>query len=65
MDRGNGAGAYKVVFKDSTDNGFVITFEGDEGETFQVELAAGTTVTRSLAAKWESAQSPTANSRRH
>ena len=62
VDRGSGEQPYKVVFKDSTDAGYVITFEGDDGETFQLDLAAGTTVTRSLESKWESAQSPTPNS---
>jgi hypothetical protein len=59
VDRGSGARPYKVVFKDSADTGHVVTFEGDDGETFQLELAAGTTVQRSLQSKWESLQSPT------
>jgi hypothetical protein len=50
-----------VVFKDSTDAGYLVTLEGD-GETFQLDLAAGTTVIRSLGSKWESAQSPPPNS---
>ena len=62
VDRGSGEQPYKVVFKDSTDAGYLITFEGDDGETFQLELTAGTRVTASLQAKWESAQSPTPNS---
>ena len=61
VDRGSGAKPYKVVFMDSTDTGYLVTFEDDDGETFQLELAAGTTVERSLEAKWESAQSPTPN----
>jgi hypothetical protein len=61
LDRGSGEGSYKVVFKDSSDAGYVVTLEGDGGETFQVDLAAGATVKRSLAAKWESAQSPTSH----
>ncbi len=61
VDRGSGEQPYKVVFKDSTDAGYLITLEND-GETFQLDLAAGTTVTRSLESKWESAQSPTPNS---
>ncbi|OBK15257.1 hypothetical protein [Mycobacterium asiaticum] len=65
LDRGKGEESYKVVFKDAASGGFIVTLEGDEGETFQIELAAGTTVKRSLASKWESAQSPTANSRHH
>lgn len=53
------AGAYKVVHKEPVDAGFLVTFEGDDGETFQLELAAGTPARRSLESKWESAQSPT------
>lgn len=65
VDRGSGERPYKLVFKDSTDAGFLLTLEGgDAGETFQLELAAGTTVKRSLGSKWESAQSPTPNSER-
>jgi hypothetical protein len=62
VDRGSGEQPYKVVFKDSTDAGYVVTFEDDGGETFQLDLAAGTTVKRSLESKWESAQSPTPHS---
>ena len=58
VDRGSGEEPYKVVFKDATDAGYLVTLE-DEGETFQIDLPAGTTVKRSLAAKWESPQSPT------
>lgn len=61
VDRGSGAQAYKVVFKDPTDTGYLVTLESDGGETFQLDLAAGTAVERSLEAKWESAQSPTPN----
>jgi hypothetical protein len=61
VDRGCGQQPYKVVFKDSTDAGYLITLEGG-GETFQLELAAGTTVDSSLQSKWESAQSPTPHS---
>jgi hypothetical protein len=61
IDRGSGQEPYKVVFKDSTDAGYLITLEGD-GETFQLDLAAGTTVNRSSQSKWESAQSPTPHS---
>jgi hypothetical protein len=59
VDRGSGERPYKVVFKDSADTGHVLTFEDDDGETFQLELAVGTTVHRSLQSKWESPQSPT------
>ncbi len=62
VDRGSGEQPYKVVFKDASDGGYLITFETDAGETFQLDLAAGTRVKRSLEAKWESAQSPTPNS---
>lgn len=59
VDRGSGEPLCKVVFKDSGDDGYVVTLEDDDGETFQVELAAGTLVRRSLESKWESPQSPT------
>lgn len=59
LDRGTGERAYKVVHKESTASGFLITFEGNDAETFQHEIAAGTPVKRSLESKWESAQSPT------
>lgn len=52
----------KVVHKDDADGGCVVTYEVD-GRTFQVEYAAGTPVTRSLEAKWESGQSPTQHKR--
>jgi UDP:flavonoid glycosyltransferase YjiC (YdhE family) len=61
VDRGSGHAPYKVVFKDSTDAGYLVTLEGD-GETFELDLAAGTPVNRSLQSKWESAQSPTPHS---
>lgn len=47
VDRGSGAQPYKVVFKDPTDAGYLVTLESDRGETFQLDLAAGTTVERS------------------
>lgn len=62
VDRGSGAQPYKVVFIDSGDSaeaGYVVTLENDGGETFQLDLAAGATVQRSLGSKWESPQSPT------
>lgn len=61
VDRGAGEQPYKVVFKDFTDGRFLVTLEGG-GETFQLDLAPGTTVRRSLESKWESAQSPTPHS---
>lgn len=57
VDRGSGEQPYKVVFTDSTDTGYVLTLEGDHGDTFQLDLAAGTTVKRTLQSKWESPQS--------
>lgn len=62
VDRGDGDRPYKVVHKASSDAGYLVTFEDDDAETFQVDLAAGTRVTRSLESKWESAQSPTPHS---
>ena len=55
---------YKVVHKDVSDTGeagavIIVTLEGDDGETFDVELPADTLVTRTLESKWESPQSPT------
>ena len=60
---------YKVVHKDHKDQEsgaapagtpmIVVTLEGDDGATFDAELTADTIVNRSLASKWESAQSPT------
>ncbi len=64
VDRGSGEWPYELVFKDATDAGYLLTLEGDGGETFQLELGAGTTVKRSLGSKWESAQSPTPNTER-
>ena len=58
----SGEQVYKLVHKEPTESGFLITFEGDDGETFDLELAAGTTVKRSLESKWESSQSPTPHS---
>lgn len=60
VDRGAGeARPYKVVHKEAADDGFLVTYEDDDGETFQVEYPAGSRVTRALEAKWESGQSPT------
>ncbi|MGW0161317.1 hypothetical protein ACWDUN_18615 [Mycobacterium sp. NPDC003323] len=58
----NRDGAHKVVHKEQVENGYLVTFEVDDGETFQLELAAGTPATRTLESKWESAQSPTPHS---
>ena len=56
---GTGEPTCKVVHREDTESGLLITFEGDDGETFQREFAAGTPVTRTLESKWESSQSPT------
>ena len=57
------SGAHKVVHKEEVAAGYLVTFEADDGQTFQRELPAGTPVRRALEAKWESAQSPTPHSR--
>jgi hypothetical protein len=62
VDRSAGEQLYKVVFKDATDAGYVVTLEADDGETFQRDFEAGTPVTRSLESKWESEQSPSPHS---
>lgn len=62
LDRGPGEQAYKVVHKETVDSHFLVTFEADDGETFDLELAAGTQVQRSMESKWESSQSPTPHS---
>ncbi|CAJ1511104.1 hypothetical protein [[Mycobacterium] burgundiense] len=62
FDRGVGEQAFKVVHKETAESGFLITLEGDDGETCQLEMAAGTPVKRSLESKWESTQSPTPDS---
>ena len=62
LDRGSGEQAYKVVHKETADSSYLITFESDDGETFDLELSAGAPVKRSLESKWESSQSPTPHS---
>ena len=65
VDRGDGGSQpSKVVFKDLERSGqggavYVITFEDDDGETFQQTIAAGTVVTHAMESKWESGESPT------
>jgi hypothetical protein len=62
VDRGSGSPQpYKVVHKQSGEDAstFVVTFEKDDGETFQQSFPAGAAVTRSPDAKWESSQTPT------
>ncbi len=51
----------KVVFKDLDEHSrvYTITFEDDDGETFQREISAGTVVTHAMESKWESDESPT------
>jgi hypothetical protein len=51
----------KVVFKDLDERAdvYTITFEDDDGETFQREIPAGTVVTHAMESKWESDESPT------
>jgi len=54
----------KVVFKDRTTaadgtESLVVTYELDNGETFDTEYAIGTLVRRFPESKWESEQSPT------
>jgi hypothetical protein len=64
IDRGTGEPQpSKVVFKDVKDPDaqaavYTVTFEDDDGETFQREIPAGTVVTHALESKWESGQSP-------
>ncbi|HKV20964.1 MAG TPA: hypothetical protein VJR50_18165 [Mycobacterium sp.] len=62
VDRGAGETQQaKVVFKDADESSrvYTITFEDDDGETFQKEFPSGTVVTRAMESKWESGQSPT------
>ncbi len=61
LDRGAGDLGYKVVHKEEAEDGFLVTFEGEDGETFQLQMAAGQSVPRALESKWESVQSPTPN----
>jgi hypothetical protein len=49
----------KVVHKETVDGAYLVTFEVPGEDTFQLQYPAGTRVTRSLEAKWESEQSPT------
>ena len=62
-NRGDGPGEYKVVHIDSRENAsgttMIVTLEGDDGETCDVELPGDTVVVRTLESKWESPQSPT------
>ena len=62
IDRGTGeAQPSKVVFKQSDEDAdvYTVTFEDDDGETFQREIPAGTVVTHAMESKWESGESPT------
>ncbi|OAN41740.1 hypothetical protein [Mycolicibacterium iranicum] len=62
-DLGDQPGEYKVVHIDSRDDAsgttMIVTLEGDDGETCDIELPADTIVVRTLESKWESPQSPT------
>ncbi|MDG4667066.1 hypothetical protein [Mycobacterium sp. 236(2023)] len=62
-DAGDEPRQYKVVHTDSRrdDAGttMIVTLEGDDGETCDVELPGDTVVVRTLESKWESPQSPT------
>ena len=49
----------KVVHKESIEDGYLLTLEAPDAQTFDVRFPAGTRVTRSLETKWESDQSPT------
>ncbi|ULE34798.1 hypothetical protein [Mycobacterium sp. IDR2000157661] len=49
----------KVVHKEVVDDGYLVTLEAPDAQTFDVRYPAGTRVTRSLETKWESDQSPT------
>lgn len=62
LDHGSDEREYKVVHTQATDAGFLITFEDDDGETFEREFSADAAVKRSLESKWESSQSPTPHS---
>jgi hypothetical protein len=57
---GTDAQPCKVVHKEAADDGaYLITVEAPDAQTFDIRFPAGTRVTRSLEAKWESGQSPT------
>jgi hypothetical protein len=63
LDRGDGERPYRVVHQDARESPsgkiFSITVEPDDGNLFDIEMPAGTTVRRSLESKWESTESPT------
>lgn len=50
-----------MVFKDFDEHTtvYTVTFEDDDGETFQRDIPAGTVVTHAMESKWESGESPT------
>lgn len=52
----DGDRAHRVVHIDRTEMGFLVTLEPDDGELIDVELVAGTRVTRALESKWDSPQ---------
>lgn len=55
----DGEGPYRLVHVDAIEGGFLVTLEGDGGDTFDRELTAGTPVVRALESKWDSPQNPT------
>lgn len=59
VERGGRQQPCKVVHKDSHDDGYLVTFQTDDGTTFEVAYPAGACVVRSMEAKWESQQSLT------
>lgn len=62
-DAEDDAREYKVVHTESRNDPsgttMIVTLEGDDGETCDVELPGDTVVVRTLESKWESPQSPT------
>jgi hypothetical protein len=62
VGHGTGERPYKVVHKIADDRSdgvvYIVTYQDDDGETFQIEYAAGTIVNRTMDARWESEQSP-------
>ena len=53
---------HKTTNKTDTGTVFTITLAADDGDTFDIDMPAGSPVIRSLEAKWESPQSPTPHS---
>ncbi|MCT7658974.1 hypothetical protein [Mycobacterium deserti] len=59
VDHEGDARPCKVVHKEAVDDGFLITFEAPDAQTFDRHYPSGARVTRSMESKWESGQSPT------